>query len=86
MAEDIRPAGIRRPRHLKPLSRESREEADDGRFRRNFEQMQSEDGEKERSPVCKSPKREQDPQARQAEEESRAASSPTLGRNLDVET
>ncbi len=84
MGEGIRPVEAIVPHRIKSLSKDKREEKDDG-FDKSMSQLaqgEKREGQKRQEPVAAAPEPEED----EREDEDQADDCPAVGRNLDVRT
>jgi hypothetical protein len=84
MTSKLKPTRIYRPGHLRPVSREGREE-NDGRFRKKLaELVADEHGDDQPRPDAKARIQEPEQAAKEAWNDDEA--DPSVGRNIDVRT
>jgi hypothetical protein len=84
MSEDIKPVHIYRPHHLRPLSRQVREENNE-RFRKQLAELAERDGEESEAGKKRNrpmPKPQEQPPAT----ENKTQEGSAVGRNLDMST
>lgn len=85
MSDEIRPVGLNRPRRIRPLSREDREENEE-RFRKKLAELTGLEQETDASPKDRSEEQQADDTPHDAATAAPAKDALQTGRHLDVET